>query len=233
MSLNPLLPSQELSSAILSPLRTVITWTLMLVMAVLAFWCLCITLYFTSWQHATAPLEQLYYETGENFAQGAPFSHLTGIASTLSTSLHHGLFTVTGIEASLQTSSGTVSSFERAVQTLLNLLVPSLQVVILATQVLSLRFALLIGMLPLVALLYSLAFIDGAAERSVRRACAGRESANLYHRAKYFQFALFGAWLMVSLCSPVHIPPTWTLLFFAVAVGLNARLQWAYYKKYM
>ena len=52
------------------------------------------------------------------------------------------------------------------------------------------RFAILLRFLPLLLLLYAAGTADGLAERAIRRSCGGRESASLYHRAKYLQMAV-------------------------------------------
>ena len=61
-----------------------------------------------------------------------------------------------------------------------------------STQCLGVRFATLMRFLPLLMLLYVAGTADGLTERGIRRSCGGRESASLYHRAKYLQLVVLG-----------------------------------------
>ena len=73
----------------------------------------------------------------------------------------------------------------------------------------------------------------GLTQRAIRRACGGRESASLYHRAKYLQLAVLGLGGLALLMwpGPVH----WQLCvpLGALVTGGLASVQWAYYKKHM
>ncbi|MBK9705417.1 MAG: DUF4400 domain-containing protein, partial [Betaproteobacteria bacterium] len=73
----------------------------------------------------------------------------------------------------------------RTVQRLFVSMLPALQVAMLATKLYGLRFALWLSAILPVALGYAVGMIDGLVERSIRRHSGGRESATLYHRAKY------------------------------------------------
>ena len=55
----------------------------------------------------------------------------------------------------------------------------------ICTQLLGLRAGILVRFLPLLALLYAVGAAEGLSQRAIRRAQAARESASLYHRAKY------------------------------------------------
>ncbi|MGB5103857.1 MAG: DUF4400 domain-containing protein [Steroidobacteraceae bacterium] len=59
------------------------------------------------------------------------------------------------------------------------------------TQLLGVRAAILARFAPLLLLLYAVGAADGFTQRAIRRACGGRESASLYHRAKYLQLAAY------------------------------------------
>ena len=87
--------------------------------------------------------------------------------------------------------------------------------------------------LPLLLLLYAVGTVDGLTERAIRRSCGGRESASLYHRAKYLQMAVLGLGGVALLVWPGAV--AWELctgLIVVATVGLG-RQQWAYYKKHM
>jgi len=96
------------------------------------------------------------------------------------------------------------------------------------TQLLGVRFAALIRFLPLLLLLYSVGTVDGLTERAIRRSCGGRESASLYHRAKYLQMAVLGLGAVVLLVWPG--PVAWALCAGVIDLvkGGLARQQWAF-----
>ena len=70
------------------------------------------------------------------------------------------------------------------------------------TQLLGVRLAGMIAFVPLLALAYAAAITDGLVQRCIRRAGGGNESANIYHRAKYFQIALIV--LVSAVCLLLH-----------------------------
>ena len=101
------------------------------------------------------------------------------------------------------------------------------------TQLLGMRFAMLMRFLPLLMLLYAVGTVDGLTERAIRRSCGGRESASLYHRAKYLQLAVLGLSGVALLVWPGSVP--WGLCagVIVVVTGGLARQQWAFYKKHL
>jgi len=103
----------------------------------------------------------------------------------------------------------------------------------IGTQLLGVRLATLAFTAPLLALVYVVAATDGLTQRAIRRACGGRESASLYHRAKHSQVVLVVMAGALSLIQPVSIDPRLIWVPCAVLVGILARLQWAYYKKHL
>ena len=94
-----------------------------------------------------------------------------------------------------------------------------------ATQLLGVRMTVLVRFTPLLLLLYTIGAADGLTARAIRRSCGGRESASLYHQAKYLQMALL-VW---------PSPVAWQLCagLIGMAMGSLARGQWAYYKKHL
>jgi len=69
----------------------------------------------------------------------------------------------------------------------------AIETAMLGTQLLGVRFAIFMRFLPLLLVLYMVGTADGLTERAIRRSCGGRESASLYHRAKYLQMSVL--WL--------------------------------------
>jgi hypothetical protein len=80
---------------------------------------------------------------------------------------------------------------------------------------------------------YAVGMIDGLVERSIRRYSGGRESATLYHRAKYAIAGTVGLWLFVFVCLPVPLELQWGSWVAGGVIGVLSRLQWKYYKKYV
>lgn len=95
------------------------------------------------------------------------------------------------------------------------------------------RLATLLMALLLIAMVYGVSLMDGLTQRDIRRARGGRESANLYHRAKHLQLALLATSAAVSLLSPVSIDPRTISLSTATLVTILVRIQWSYYKKHL
>ena len=108
-----------------------------------------------------------------------------------------------------------------------------IEVAMLGTQLLGLRAGILIRFLPLFILLYAVGAADGLSRRAIRQAQAGRESASLYHRAKYAQVVVVVTGFVGVLVWPA--PVAWGLysLSGAVAFGVLAAGQWAFYKKHV
>jgi Domain of unknown function (DUF4400) len=87
------------------------------------------------------------------------------------------------------------------------------------------RAAILSMVVPEFVLVVIVAFVDGYVARSIRRACAGPDSATRYHRAKYgFTAGLMPLVGIVWLIAPVPLPIHW--LFFPVAL-LTGFSVWA------
>jgi hypothetical protein len=109
----------------------------------------------------------------------------------------------------------------------------AVETAMVGTQLLGVRIALSARYLPVLALLYAVGAAEGWSRRARRRDAADRESAGLYHRAKLLQVALLmlgviGVWLWPR-------PVAWSSCagFGAVATGLLASVQWAYYRKFL
>lgn len=87
--------------------------------------------------------------------------------------------------------------------------------------------------LPLLALGILLGVTDGLVARAKRKACAGHESASLYHRAKLaWSFVAILGYVMY-LATPSVAQPVRFLLPLVLLLVLLLRLQCAYYKKYL
>ena len=108
-----------------------------------------------------------------------------------------------------------------------------IRLAMLRAQIFGVRLAILMGAAPLFLLIWALGLVDGLTQHIIRRACAGRESSSMYHRAKFFLFAELAMGAMVYLMWPVSIRPEWIVLPLALFTGLLSRVQWTYLKKYL
>jgi hypothetical protein len=109
----------------------------------------------------------------------------------------------------------------------------AIETAMVGTQLLGVRFAILIRFLPLLLLLNAVGVVDGLTARAIRRSCGGRESASLYHRAKYLQMAMLGLGGVTLLVWPSLVAWTTVVDLVVVVAGVLARQQWAYYKKHL
>jgi integrating conjugative element membrane protein (TIGR03747 family) len=111
--------------------------------------------------------------------------------------------------------------------------IDAIEVAMIGTQLLGVRLATLGMMAPLLMLVYLVAATDGLTQRAIRRACGGRESASIYHRAKHLQVMLLAMGGVLVLIQPVSIDPRLVAEPVTFLVGILARLQWACYKKHL
>lgn len=107
----------------------------------------------------------------------------------------------------------------------------AIETAMVGTQLLGVRFATLARFLPLLLLLYAVGTVDGFTERAIRRSGGGRESASLYHRAKYLQMAMLGLVGVVLLVWPGSMAWEHCAGLIVFAIGALARVQWSFYKK--
>ncbi len=163
--------------------------------------------------------------------QGAVPKAVTGTANFL-----YGLvFGVTGIhDMGLRFAHGTALSIpDTIVRNSYLANTEAIEVSMIGTQLLGVRLATLGMMVPILILIYLVAAADGLTQRAIRRACGGRESASLYHRAKHLQVMLVVMGGALVLIQPVSIDPRLIGVPVALLVGILARLQWACYKKHL
>lgn len=99
-------------------------------------------------------------------------------------------------------------------------------------QVYGIRIGFLMASMPFFLLLYFVATADGLTERYIRRACAGRESADLNKFGRLSKLMLFATLVTLYLCLPVPMSPFWVIVPMAAVFFFATRLQWQFYKKY-
>lgn len=105
--------------------------------------------------------------------------------------------------------------------------------VVANTGLFGVRTATYLCALPLLAAALVLAVVDGLVARAKRKACAGHESAGIYHRAK-LGVSFFAILAYIStLALPKFDYPAQSIFAGVVLVALLVRLQCSYYKKYL
>jgi hypothetical protein len=163
--------------------------------------------------------------------QGASVAAVTGPAN----GLYALVFEATGLHEMGQRFAqvGSLSIPDTVVRSAWIARHEAIEVAMLGTQLLGLRAGIMVRFLPLLALLYVVGAAEGFSQRAIRRAQAARESASLYHRAKYGQMLVLALGGAVMLIWPA--PVDWPLcpVIGAGVIGLLAAGQWAYYKKHL
>lgn len=100
-------------------------------------------------------------------------------------------------------------------------------------RVYGIRIGYFLSSLPLFWLVYVVALTDGLTERYIRRACAGRESADMNKLGKLSKLMFFATGVTLYLCLPVPINPFWLIAPLTLIYAVGTRVQWQFYKKYL
>lgn len=224
------------AGALLAPLKLGFLLILGLVGVVVVAWIVDWTFVFKVWPEGVVRLKGILaadLARGLEFAewQGGVPGTVTGTANFL-----YGLvFGLTGIhDMGLRFAEGAALSIpDTIVRNTYLANIEAIEVAMIGTQLLGVRLVPLAMMAPLLVLVYLVAVADGLTQRAIRRACGGRESASLYHRAKHLQVMLLVMGGVLVLIQPVSIDPRLVGVPVALFVGLLARLQWACYKKHL
>ncbi len=225
-----------LAGVLLSPLKLAFSLVLALVVILVVAWSIDWVFVSRVWPDGVDRLRILLAaDLGHGIAlavrQGRGAGEITGPANAL-----YGLvFEATGIhDMGLRFADGAALSIPDTVvrrSYLANR--EAVETAMVGTQLLGVRFAILLRFLPLLLLLYMVGAVDGLVERAIRRSCGGRESASLYHRAKYLQMAVVGLGGAIVLVWPGPIGWLWVAVGMVASSSTLARSQWAYYKKHL
>ena len=218
------------------PLKFVFALALLCIAVILIAWIVDWIFVFRVWPEG---IDQLKGILAADFArtldlaerQGGMPSAVTGTANAL----YAFVFRITGIhDMGLRFAEGAALSIpDTIVRNTYIANREAIEVAMIGTQLLGVRFVTLAMLAPLLALIYVVAGVDGLTQRAIRRACGGRESASLYHRAKHLQVALMAIGLLTVLLWPASVDVRWIGLPLAATLGIATRLQWAYYKKHL
>lgn len=224
------------AGALLAPLKFLFAMTLAFVGILLAAWIVDWVFVFKVWPEGVARLKDILdADLGRGIElatwQGGAPGAITGTANFL----YGVVFRFTGIhDMGVRFAEGTALSIpDTIVRNFYIANCEAIEVAMIGTQLLGVRLATLGMTVPLLFLVYFVGATDGLTQRAIRRACGGRESGSLYHRAKHLQVALIVVALLTVLLWPLLTDIRWIGLPLTAVLGVLSRLQWAYYKKHL
>lgn len=219
---------ESIAYPVLWPLRYAVTWALLLLIVALIAVALDLLFAKQVWPAGTAlaHMEALLRRS----ASVTPNPALTDAFAEGTYWLFFGLTGIHDKILSLQDAGATVASRNAAVLLAMR---EELAVAMLAAKLFGVRLAAAFNAVPLFLLAYGAFGIDGLAERLIRKACGGRESATIYHLAKHSHFAVLPVLLALYLATPIHFDPGWVVVPALLVSGVLLRLQTKYFKKYV
>jgi integrating conjugative element membrane protein (TIGR03747 family) len=224
------------AGALLAPLKLGFLLMLTFVGILVVAWIVDWTFVFKVWPESVGRLKGILAADLARAIELAEWQSGVSKAVTGTANFLYGLvFGVTGIhDMGLRFAQGAALSIpDTIVRNTYLANTEAIEVAMIGTQLLGVRLATLGMMAPLLVLVYLVAAADGLTQRAIRRACGGRESASLYHRAKHLQVMLVAMGGALVLIQPISIDPRLVGEPVALLVGLLARLQWACYKKHL
>lgn len=224
------------AGALLAPLKFLFAMTLAFVGILLAAWIVDWVFVFNVWPDGAARLRSiLSTDLGRGIELAAWQGGAPGAVTGAANFLYGVVFRFTGIhDMGVRFAEGAALSIpDTIVRNFYIANREAIEVAMIGTQLLGVRLATLGMTVPLYFLVYFVGATDGLTQRAIRRACGGRESGSLYHRAKHLQVALIVVAVLTWLLWPFVTDIRWTSLPLAVALGFLSRLQWAYYKKHL
>ncbi len=225
-----------ISRAFFAPIKWAFYVLMLLLALILAAWIVDWVFVFRVWTDGLTRLQAILREDLVRTARlGGEYYDATQFAMWTANVLYEGIFGITGIHdmGSRFADGAALSIPDTIVRNTYVANYQAIQVAMIGTQLFGVRLAVLLASSPLLALAYAAAMADGLVQRSIRRVGGGNESANIYHRAKYFQVALMASISALCLLLPVSVDLRWILLPGATLLVLLARYQWAYYKKHL
>lgn len=234
--MNSAFHEQGIAGVLLTPLKWFCISLMLLLGLILAAWIIDWVFVFRVWPAGIAGLQSiLEQDIARTYLIECWYSDLPKLAAGMANLLYSLIFRVTGIhemgarfsdDAALAipdtiVRNGYLANFE------------AVQVAMVGTQLIGVRLATLVVVLPLIVFGYAVAMADGLVQRAIRRVSGGRESSSIYHRAKYLQFVLVIASMAIFLLWPSSIDfPAISSMALAIAAVL-VRVQWSYYKKHL
>ncbi len=224
------------AGVLLAPLKWFCISVIILLGLILVAWIVDWIFVFKVWPDGIARLQRiLEQDIARTYDIECWCGDLPKLAHGVANSFYNLLFRLSGIhEMGLRFAEGTALSVpDTMVRNAYVANYEGIQVAMLGTQLIGVRLATLVVVLPLIALGYGIAMADGFAQRAIRRVSGGRESSSIYHRAKYLQMVLMVTTGAAFLVLPQPLNP-WALCVVILAgEAILARFQWTYYKKHL
>lgn len=220
----------------MAPLKWLCVSVLLVLGLILAAWIVDWIFVFKVWPEGVASLQSILDQDLARTTRIECWYHdLPKLAAASANFLYAALFQVTGIHdmGARYADAAELSIPDTIVRNTYIANFEAIRVAMVGTQLFGVRMATLIMALPQLALVYGVALTDGLVQRAIRRAGGGHESASLYHRAKHLQLALTAIGLLIALLWPASVDVRWIGVALTPALGILARLQWAYYKKHL
>jgi integrating conjugative element membrane protein (TIGR03747 family) len=159
-------------------------------------------------------------------------------ASRMALDLRKCLYQRTGIEAAIAKAdqlshNADEGPFKQQARQMIAGTRHYVQAAIIATEVYTIRIAVLILAMPIFFVLGLPALVEGLVERDLRRFGGGRERGQVYHLAKRgIAPALTLPWV-IYLAWPVSVHPNWVILPFAGLFALALYVTTSSFKKYL
>ena len=225
-----------ITGALLAPVKLFFGALLLLLGLILAAWIIDWIFVFQVWPDGVARLRSILTEDLALVAQiGYSHGRPTHVAERTANFLYALLFEATGIHSmgARFAEASALSIPDTIVRSIYLGNFDVIQVAMIGTQIFGVRLAMLAMATPLLALVYCVAVTDGLVQRAVRRVSGGRESANLYHRAKHLQVVLLVISAALELLLPASIDPRFIWVPGALVAAILAHVQCAYYKKHL
>lgn len=221
---------------LLVPLKWVCISLMLLLGLILAAWIIDWVFVYRIWPDGIARLQRiLEQDIARTYDIECWCGDLPKLAHGVANSLYNLLFRLSGIhEMGLRFAEGAALAVpDTIVRNAYVANFEAIQVAMLGTQLIGVRLATVPVALPLIVLCYGVAMADGFTQRAIRRVSGGRESSNIYHRAKYLQFVLVVTSMAIFLLWPSSIDfPAISSMALAIAAVL-VHVQWSYYKKHL
>lgn len=225
-----------IAGALFAPLKFTFALSLVFVALLLLAWIIDWVFVFKVWPEGIDRLKAILaadLERASDLAtqQGWP----PGVAAGTANFLYETVFRMAGIhDTGTRFADGTALSIpDTVVRNTYMANRDAIEVAMVGTQLLGVRLATLALTVPLLVVVYIVGAMDGLTQRAMRRACGGRESGSLYHRAKHLQVALIVVAVLTGLLWPPVTDVRCIGLPLTAALGVLSRLQWAYYKKHL
>jgi len=221
-------------------------WSILkLIVWILLSWCLALVisvglLIFSGKEQGLAYLHQLWLadcqalkiNTTGTWLWQQPIAHaltwIKGIINNLFIKTHF-VDSVTAIR-DIKVNNQIIQHFAKTAYPIIN---DYLQALILTTAIVVMRLITVLLFIPLFALLGLVGLVDGLVQRDLRRLGGGRESALIYHRARYSVMPCLQWSCFLFLILPFAITPEKLLLPFAILFGVALFFAAKTFKKYI